>query len=1167
MKATPKVADLSLSFDVGHSSIGWAVLQTRKSQPPTLLGCGSVIFPSDDCLASQRRAFRRQRRHIRATRLRIARMRHLFAHLGVLPTAQLEAPGCAWPWLLAARVLRGGKKLTWAELWDVLRWYAHNRGYDGNKGWSKHDAASNDDTEKEKRAGELLTEFERKHGRVGTMAEVFCDVLKVDPLGEVKSSTLRVRNLGAAFPREGVEREVERILRAHVDVLVHVDDRLINALMRDYTALPGPNLRLPARYGQRLNDGSLSPGGLIFGQLVPRFDNRIIARCPITFERVYQRESADSGDEKQAKHEAEKLAKVPSVDCVEFHRFRWAMELAKIKVATSDARAPRNLTVVERQSVNVEMEKRGYLSASELKKAVRAQTGGVPDNLEQILTHPDAERALVLDPVRRYIHSDQLVSALWQVLPERLQKRLRGQWRRGHAITVGELLDACGDVRAAAEAVCDRHLDVQNTKKRKKDEPLSREALLRTPLHVKPPNGRAPHTRAVMREVVEFVFATDRHPAEEGGPLYRSEAIRQAQLQRALDEQTNNHLVRHRLKLLERLHEDILKAKEYADGKRERIARITIEVNRDVREMSGMDAPARAKDLKQRLDNFKSVVKKLEESFDGKGIHITPGLIRKARIAEDLGWKCPYTNSLPYDAFDLLHRKVDKDHIIPRRDRASDSLDSLAITFAAVNKMKGVRTAYRFVEQEQSKEVPGLPGVRVKRLADYLKDVDALRPFRDPRKDSYYKEKRIPIDDALRCWLRKKKLELKDYVDKEFTPGDLTQTSQLVRLGAQALEKHYVGATKQPVITSLPGGVTGAVRKSWKLLGCLATANPQVLNPEDLSENGHPKVRTKTEIRGITHLHHALDACVLAFASQFLPRDGGVWELLVKRRLNADEQRRARKLFGVHIEITKDGELRLGDLAPHLKEQICQRLKERRVVQHLPADLSGLRCKETVWRVFDPADPHRNSRRLARWLAQKKVSVPAPEAKTALIICRKRRDADAASDDSAGGKVFRETKTWRWVYDIKDKSALLGLAPEGDAAAAKLKRIKAVKVLGDNFGLALDPEPTLIRPHKVWHRLDALRKANEGKPVRVVRKGTLIRVVRAKSAKVDYRGVWMVRGTTLNQRAGFLVDLSPADQITYRRQPGCFQNVSVATLLKCGLEVVKAPLCGVTTIR
>jgi hypothetical protein len=301
---------------------------------------------------------------------------------------------------------------------------------------------------------------------------------------------------------------------------------------------------------------------------------------------------------------------------------------------------------------------------------------------------------------------------------------------------------------------------------------------------------------------------------------------------------------------------------------------------------------------------------------------------------------------------------------------------------------------------------------------------------------------------------------------------------------------------------------------------------------------------------------------VLGFASCFLPRDGGAWELLVKRRLKDDEQRRAKTIFGSQVEITKDGELRLADLAPTLKTQICERLKERRVVQHLPADVSGLRCKETIWRVFDPADTHRNSQRLARWLKQKEVAIPEPDAKTALIICRKRRAADVSSEESAGGKVFRETKTWRWVYDIKDKSALLGLAPEGDIALAKLKRIKAVKVLGENFGLALDPEPTLIRPHKVWHQLDALRTRNAGKPARVLRIGCLIQV-KEKSSRSNYQGTWMVRGVQLNQRSGYLLDLSPADQILYRGQPGCFQQVSVATLLKCGLEVLKAPLTGI----
>ncbi len=1129
MSGTP---DLHLAFDVGHSSIGWAVLKAVNQRSPQLLGCGTVIFPADDCLAAQRRGFRRQRRHIRATRLRIARLRQLLAHLGVLTVEQTEAPGCAWPWLLAARVLRGGKTLTWPELWDVLRWYAHNRGYDGNKGWSRHEAvaADDDDTEKEKRAGELLDGFRARHGRPGTMAEVFCDVLKIDPLGAVKSSMERVRGLGAAFPREGVEAEVERLLRAHLGSLSHVDERLIEALMRDHTALSGPDLRLPKRYGQRVN-GVRTPGGLLFGQLVPRFDNRIIATCPVMYQRVFESELAATGDEQRARHEAGKLAKVPGADCIEFRRFRWAMQLANVQVATGDPRQPRRLTTKERADIDTLMRERGALTVPEFRKAVRGATGGAKDNLDQMLVHPDAAKALIVDPVQELVSGGAL-AIVWPHLDDPTRAHTKTNLRRGKSVTLRALLAAA----PAAEGAFVKWFDREALKKRKN--PLVRDEVLDEPRGIKPESGRAPYTRQVMREACEDVFQRGIHPADEGGVLFRSEAIRTAQLRRALDEQTNNHLVRHRLKLLERLHADLLK--EYAEDDKARIARVTIEVNRDLKELSGKTVQEQAKDLGQRLANFKSVVKKLEADFEGKNIHITPGLIRKARIAEDLGWTCPYTGKA-YDSFDLLYRRVDKDHVVPRSDRASDSLDSLVITFAEVNKMKGRRTAALFIEECQSQPVPGLPNLAIKPLAVYWKDVAAMETFRGH------------TDDQRRKKRRKELLALRDYVEKEFVPRDLTQTSQLVRLGAQALQKHYLGSAHPPAIISLPGSVTGAVRKAWKLTGCLGLANPQIFD-----EAGEP--RTKTEIRGITHLHHALDACVLAFASLFLPRDGAAWELLVKRRLSPDEQRRARTAFGPNVEISKDGELRLPDLPPQFKEQIRTRLAERRVVQHLPADPSGLECKETVWRVFDPADRHHSTRRLDRWLKQAGVVVPTPEATTALIVCRKRKSG--TEKEGAGGKVLRETKIWRWVFDIKDKSALLGFAPEGDSARAKLKKLKAVKVLGDNFGLALDPEPTLLRPHKVWPQLQQLRSANEGKPSRIVRIGSLIRVPE-KSGSADYRGVWMVRGCYLKQKGGFMVDLSPADYVEYRRVPGAFEGVRVATLLKCRLEVLRAPLCGV----
>jgi hypothetical protein len=132
-----------------------------------------------------------------------------------------------------------------------------------------------------------------------------------------------------------------------------------------------------------------------------------------------------------------------------------------------------------------------------------------------------------------------------------------------------------------------------------------------------------------------------KHPKEEGGCLFITEQMRETQLHRSLAQQTNNHLVRHRLLILERLLTDIIK--EYAADDKTRIAKLTIEVNRDLRQMSGMTAKQKAQDLGLRIANHHHVATKLEEqlaeeTMNGKRIPITAGLIRKARIADDLGW-------------------------------------------------------------------------------------------------------------------------------------------------------------------------------------------------------------------------------------------------------------------------------------------------------------------------------------------------------------------------------------------------------------------------------------------------------------------------------------------------------------------------------------------------
>jgi hypothetical protein len=1065
MKEKGLTQKLELAFDVGHSSIGWAVLQTAtRSDPPTealapnhtlnLLGCGTVIYRADDCLVSARRGYRRQRRHIRSTRQRIARVKSLLKSLGALSEEELNQPGCAWPWLLASQVLSGSRLLTWPELWDVLRWYAHNRGYDGNRRWSAGEKeAQKEDSEKEANARTLM-------GKYGTqsMAETFCKELGLEIEGKKKSSMKRFKGLNAAFPREIVEGEVRKVLRAHFGKLKSVDQNLESALFSDWRAIPCAELKLPKRY----------QGGLLFGQLVPRFDNRIISLCPISGE------------------------KVPSRNCQEFLEFRWGMQLANVQVARFGERDLSPLNSTERAELDRLMRQAGGMTAEQFKKAVRNVSGAIRDNLEMMLMHPDAEEALLLDPVQKLVSSADF-QIFWKLLPERLQKRLRGQWRKGKVFTLFEIRSQLESQGRTDEfdAELQNQLDSRNTRLRKKDKHVTREELLRRHFPSKPIrlDGRAAFARHLLKEAYQQVLA-GKHPKEKGGCLFLSEEIRQKQLNRHIAEQTNNHLVRHRLLILERLLRDIIS--EYAQGDKTQIGKITIEVNRDLREMSGKSAKEKAQELGQRIANHHAVAAKLEKAFaeEGSRIPITAGLIRKARVAEDLGWRCPYTGK-DFEPKELVSRFVDKDHIVPRSERPSDSLDSLVITFGAINKWKGNRTAWQFIEQEQGKTVPDLPNLSIMSLTRYKQFVESLEAFKGHQDDKQRKKR------------RKELLLLEKYEAKEFIPRDLTQTSQLVRLGAQVLRRAFADCEKEPDIVSLPGSVTGVVRKAWKVLGCLSLANPQVL-----SETG--SVKTKTEIRDITHLHHALDACVLGFASHFIPNNGRVWEIILKRNPHETEKCELMKLgvFG----LTPENRIELRDLDNRLKEQLRVRLAEKRVVQHIPARMDGLRVEQNTWRV---------------------VTVKDGEA----ILQQRIRQPD-------GSRPLKRTE--------EKTTKLLGLQP------GKLSERKGVLVIPDNFGVALAPQPTIIPFHKVWKRLQELKQTNDGKRPQVLRNGHIIIVPRGR-----YQGIWRV----FSVKATLTIDIGSPDKVRLgSKGEGQKREVQLQTLLKDGMMIQKATLTGVPIV-
>lgn len=1105
------------SFDIGHASIGWAVFETADPRSPQLEGCGSVIFPADDCLASQRRDFRRQRRHIRSTRKRIAHLKELLHILGVLSPAQLNKPGGPWPWKLASRALQGGTLLSWPELWDVLRWYAHNRGYDGNRKWSRNDPEDSSDTEKEKNACNLMEVYGTQ-----SMAETICAKLGVDSLSSNKTTPKAAyKTSNAAFPRDVVLSEVRRLLESHVGHLPGVNDELIVALCaEDDTPSSGMTPRSALKkLGFALHIPSRFVGGLLFGQAVPRFDNRIIGQCPVNG------------------------SKRPLKACREFYEYRWAMIVANIRVPGGVTGELLPLTVEQRQALTERIAAAGGFTAAQLSEHVKGIVAGGTGNLAAMMTDPNAQDALVFDPARHCVLRDTAIKAVWNDFPAALQNRILGRLNRHRVVTFGWITEQTD----APKGLPDKLLANTPASRRGRGRGTSEaaptwETIRSKALRPQFPSGRAPFCREVMEKATADVMA-GRHPMETGGILCVTDERLQRERAMEIDHLTNNHLIRHRLKILARLTIDMVA--RFCNGDSSRIDRCAIEVMRDLVEYSGKTNQEIRKEMGIRLKNFKDVSAKVLEQLAGVNVHVTASLIRKARIADDLQWTCPYTGK-QFDAVDLARNGVDLDHAVPRSVRPSDSLDSLVVTFPEVNRWKDNRTARRFVSEEQGKPVPGKPALTIMTLAQYDEKVAALAPDKKPNR---FTRGEGSLDDQLRKWNRKQRMMMMSYEEKEFTPRDLTISSHLVRLAARQLEKHFPQLQNTGRIVSLPGSVTGAVRKAWRCLGCLGTAAPQVMQEVPvldasgkpvLDASGNPQtqlqVRPKGEIRDITHLHHALDASVIGYGAMLLPRDGRLWEQIVTKKVRHKDLSEFRAThgwnpllkLGVAAGEGASRKLDVLDLPAAFKDQITARLAECRVVQHVPADLRGARLEQNTWRVM------------------------RVEGESVFLTQRK---FDPRDNDPTTGARKRTRKT-----ETEGRHKVLGLRP------GKLNRLKGALLISENYGVAILDADSITEDRKRYHiipfhqvkkRVAELKALNNGVPLTILRNGHIIAV-----AAGTFAGKWRIFSIK-NAAQGILLDIGRPDVVRLRnRTAGHKINVQLSSLCNGGLIVPPRTLVG-----
>lgn len=1080
---------LTLSFDIGHSSIGWAVFENADGFPNPL-GAGTVLFPKDSCLASVRRTFRRFRRNIAVRRSRVARLKKFLQSAGVLSAEQLDENACAFPWFLAARVLAsdGEKKLSWQELWSVLRWYAHNRGYDGNALWAG-DAADFDESEmsaedaedsKKVAAARALME----NNGTGMMAETFCAVLGLDPLGEKKSSRIYFKGSNASFPRKTVEKEVREILRAHIGVLPKIDEAFIDALLKDVPAELRSEMNLPARFSKR--------GGLLFGQSVPRFDNRIIGKCRITGKNV------------------------PLKNCREYFLYRWGRLLNNLTVFGIDGNV-RVLTPDERRLLDAEMHSRGFFDKRSLNATLEKITHCKPANTEGYFLIPEMEEALVFDPVKKYVGRSMYVKDFWIHFSERGKKIFASQLSKGKVLKLSECvrqMEAWGDWETKAQF--DAALEVLKNKEEKK-KASKRRVIPDLRLRVKFPKGRASYCKEILRKTYEEALAgTD--STQEGGCLYETPEIRERLLRGNADAgtlcdeawiaaQTNNHLVRHRLLIFLRLLRDIVA--EYAAGDASRVGDVVVEVVRELKEFSGLSAQEISKKLNEKFANFNFVSEKLEKEAKAAGVPVTASLLREARLIEDQNFYCPYTGArLSYN--DLLGERLEREHIIPRSLRPSDALSSCVMTFASVNRMKGQRTAMQFMKDFAGKDVPGT-NLQIQPLEDFLKWV-----WNHQRQKLH---KGFSEEDRKRCQRRAELLLVEKYEERnaDFTERDLTQTSHLNKLAIRLVKRELGIAARH-----LAGSITGFVRRNLCIDECLVAAVPRMQRAARVGENDSRKL-LKSEMRELSHLHHAMDAITQGLTGIFFKTED--WKTLIKRKLNERERLILQTKYPEILNFSSDGKIAMRALPKELLEKITARLKEARVVQHVPAKMHGMSVDQTTW------------------------SIVGQDEKTRKISLRQRTTDQKSGRYDASGK--------RFVKETTEKPALLLGVDIPEGKSGKLQAIKGAVLINGNWGLALDPVPTVIPYFKVFPRIRELRERNGGKPVRLLRNGQRIEVLSGK-----YKGVWKIYSIKDNA-GGIAFDMNQPDKVKAESKTDDTKtNVSLKSLLSAGLKILKTRLTG-----
>jgi hypothetical protein len=326
-------------------------------------------------------------------------------------------------------------------------------------------------------------------------------------------------------------------------------------------------------------------------------------------------------------------------------------------------------------------------------------------------------------------------------------------------------------------------------------------------------------------------------------------------------------------------------------------------------------------------------------------------------------------------------------------------------------------------------------------------------------------------------------------------------------------------------------------------------------------------------------LHHALDAIALGLISNYLvpPKyqslDGELSRLIVKGKLTIDKEKGIDELANLQaicaklflklpLQLDSRNRLHVDDLPDDIKKQIRSELAKNRVVQHLPADMAGLgkRIRQNttgILRVISPLGE-------TLWKKEQNSDGELDQLRQQIAAANNRNEYRLEITAPVGEEEDSDSPPKTKKPAIKSISHVLGFLPS--KGKGKLTPQRGVREIRHNFGVAILNHSTdaeekfvIIPWHKIWHQIQKLKIRNNGKHPLILRIGTLIRVPKPKNK--EYEGIWMIRGAQINQRDGYLVDISRPDIIDSRKNGK--PNVRLQSLCDGGLEILKTPLTGI----